>query len=266
MTADAAAARPERGSALASLVASGGRGALGTIVLPLLVVAAVAWTLTVRSGSGSMGMSAAAFVAAWIVMMAAMMLPAVAPVVALYALAARRKLVAAVPLFVGGYLLVWAASAVPAYAVARAVNDPLMQGKPWMQRVVGGTLVVAGVFQLSPLKAVCLRHCRSPLAFFMARSSSMRRGTAAFRAGAGHGVYCLGCCWALMAILVVLGGMQLAWALGLAAVITLEKLAPWGTAVMRATAAAGVGLGLAVLVSPGIVDHLISMPSMSMSM
>jgi predicted metal-binding membrane protein len=104
------------------------------------------------------------------------------------------------------------------------------------------------------------------LSFFMSRTSSMRAGSAALRAGVGHGLYCLGCCWALMAILVVLGGMQLAWALGLAAVITVEKLAPWGAPVARVVGAAGVGLGIAVLMSPTIVNHLISMPSMSMSM
>lgn len=259
------AARPATaGGVVSALAASGGRDALRKIVLPLLLVAAAAWTLTVRSGSDSMGMSATTFVVAWVVMMIAMMLPAVAPVVALYALAARRGLVAAIPFFVGGYLLVWAVSAAPAYAVARAVNDPLMQGEPWMQRIVGGTVLAAGVFQLTPLKAVCLSHCRSPLSFFMARTTSMRRGSTALRAGVGHGLYCLGCCWALMAILIVLGGMQLAWALGLAAVITLEKLAPWGAATTRIVAAAAVGLGFAVLISPGIVDHLISMPSMSM--
>ena len=258
-------AGPVTGTGVVSaLVAAGGRTALRRVVLPLLIVAAVAWVLTVRSGSGSMGMSAGAFVVAWTVMMVAMMLPAVAPVVGLYVLAARRGFVAAVPIFIGGYLLIWTASAVPAYAVARAVNDPLMQGRPWMQRIVGGTLLAAGLYQLTPLKAVCLRHCRSPLSFFMARTTSLRHGATAFRAGIGHGAYCLGCCWALMAILVVLGGMQLAWALGLAAVITLEKLAPWGAITMRVVAAGGVGLGAAVLVSPSIVDHLISMPSMSM--
>jgi predicted metal-binding membrane protein len=260
------AAAPSGGGAVALLVASGGRLALKTIVLPLLVVSAVAWAFTIRGGSGSMDMTAAAFVAAWVVMMVAMMLPAVAPVVGLYSLAARRKLVAAVPFFVGGYLLIWAVSAMPAYAIARAVDDPLMQGEVWVQRLVGGTLVVAGLFQLSPVKEMCLRHCRSPLAFFLARTSSMRTGRAALRAGLGHGLYCLGCCWALMAILAVLGGMQLGWALGLAAVITLEKLAPWGTAAARATAAAAVGLGVTVLVSPALVTHLIAMPSASMTM
>jgi predicted metal-binding membrane protein len=235
-------------------------------VLPVLVVAAAAWAFTVHMGSGSMGMSAATFVGSWIVMMAAMMLPAVAPVVALYATAARRGLVAALPVFVAGYLAVWALSAVPAYAVARAINDPLMQGRPWVARLAGGTLLAAAAYQLTPLKAVCLRHCRSPLSFFMARTTSLRGRRAAITAGAGHGLYCLGCCWALMAVLVVLGGMQLAWALALAIVITVEKQAPWGALFARVTAVAAAALGVALLVSPGLLSHLVSVPSMSMSM
>ena len=266
MAGQVSTAPPSGGGAVALLVASGGRVALKTIVLPLLVASAVAWAFTVRGGSGSMDMTAAGFVAAWVVMMVAMMLPAVAPVVALYSLAARRKLVASVPFFIGGYLFIWAVSAVPAYAIARAVDDPLMQGEGWVQRLVGGTLVFAGLFQLTPLKEMCLRHCRSPLSFFMAQTSGMGTRRAAMRAGVGHGLYCLGCCWALMAILAVLGGMQLAWALGLAAVITLEKLAPWGAAAARVTAAAALGLGIAVLVSPSLVTHLIAMPSASMTM
>jgi predicted metal-binding membrane protein len=242
-------------------------GSLSTrVVLPLLVVAAAAWTFTVHMGSGSTGMSAAAFVGSWVVMMVAMMLPAVAPVVALYATAARRGVVAAVPVFVAGYLAVWVVSAVPAYAVARAVNDPLMQGRPWVGRLAGATLLASAAYQLTPLKAVCLRHCRSPMSFFMARSKSLRGARAAVAAGAGHGVYCLGCCWALMAVLVVLGGMQLGWALALAAVITVEKLAPWGVAAGRVVAAAAAGLGVALLISPGLLPHLVAGPSMSMSM
>ena len=259
-----AAAAVPRQSVTSLLVEGNGRVALRTVVVPVLVVAAIAWTVTVRAGSGSMGMSLVAFVGSWVVMMVAMMLPAVAPVAGLYALAARKGLVAAVPFFLGGYLLVWAASAAPAYAVARAVNDPLMNGRPWMARVVGGTLVATAAFQLTPLKAVCLRHCRSPLTFFMARKGTLAQPTAALRAGARHGLYCLGCCWALMAVLVVLGGMQLAWALALAVVITLEKLAPWGEAVSRAVAAAALGLGAALLITPSLLNHLIAMPAMSM--
>jgi predicted metal-binding membrane protein len=249
--------------ALSTLVAEGGRAAITRILLPLLVLSGGAWVVTARSGSGSMGMGVTAFVSAWVVMMAAMMLPAVAPVVALYGVAARRRLVAAVPYFVSGYLLVWASSAVPAYAVARAVNAPLMHGEHWMQRIVGGTILAAGLFELTPLKAICLRHCRTPLSFFLGRSGSLRRAPAALRAGVSHGVYCLGCCWALMAVLVVLGGMQLAWAIALAVVITVEKLAPRAVVLVRASAAAAVALGAAILAMPTIVGHLISTPSMT---
>ena len=253
-------------SAVAFVVSDGGRQALTRVVLPVLAVAAAAWTITLRAGSGSMGMSGAAFVGSWVVMMVAMMLPAVAPVVALYASAARKGLVAAVPLFLAGYLAVWAASALPAYAVARAVDDPLSQGRPWVARLAGVTLMAAGVYQLTPLKAVCLRHCRSPLSFFLGRSTSLRGRRAALSAGAGHGAYCMGCCWALMAVLVVLGGMQLGWALALAVVITVEKLAPWGPAVARVVAFGALGLGVGLVVSPGLMHHLVSVPSMSMSM
>jgi len=141
-----------------------------------------------------------------------------------------------------------------------------MQGRPWVARLAGATLLAAAAYQLTPVKAMCLRHCRSPLSFFLARRTSLRSGRAAIAAGAGHGLYCLGCCWALMAVLIVLGGMQLLWALALAVVITLEKQAPWGTAVAQAVAAAAAGLGVALLAFPGLLPHLVSVPSMSMSM
>jgi predicted metal-binding membrane protein len=133
-----------------------------------------------------------------------------------------------------------------------------------MARLVGVTLLATAVFQLTPLKAVCLRHCRSPLTFFMARRGSLSRPGAAMRAGATHGLYCLGCCWALMAVLIVLGGMQLGWALALAAVITAEKLVPWGAPVSRAVAVVALGLGVSLIISPSLLNHLIAMPAMSM--
>ena len=238
--------------------AEGGRRLLLTAVLPLLAVAAVAWSLVVRASDGDV-MTAGGFVGAWAVMMVAMMLPAVAPVVGLYALAARRGVVAAVPYFVMGYLLVWSATGIPAYAMSRWVSEPLMDGKPWVARLTGGALLVAAGYQLTPLKATCLRRCRSPLSFFLTRSRSLSRPRAALAAGASHGVYCLGCCWAVMGVLAVLGGMQLGWALALAVVISLEKLAPWGLTVSRVTAAASAVLGVALLAEPSLLVHLIRM-------
>ena len=236
-------------------LADGGRRALLTVVLPLLALALGAWVLTARGEDMSLG--PAAFALAWLVMMAAMMLPAAAPVVALYALAARRGVVAAVPVFVAGYLCVWAVSSLPAYAVSRALEPSLMAGESWVARLVGGTLLGAAVYQLTPLKDACLRRCRSPLSFYLSRSGSLFDARRAFAAGAEHGLYCLGCCWALMAVLAVVGGMQLGWALALALVISAEKLLPGARLLVRFTAAAAAVLGVALLLFPSLLDQLV---------
>lgn len=248
---------PGRPPATVLWLADGGRRALVTVVLPLLAVAALAWLLT--AGTDEMMMGPASFLSAWTVMMVAMMLPAAAPVVALYALAARRGVVAAVPVFVAGYLSVWAATGVPAYLVSRAVSEPLMDGRAWVGRVVGATLLTAAAYQLTPLKDACLTRCRSPLSFYLTRTGSLSDPRRAFAAGAQHGLYCLGCCWALMAVLVVLGGMQLGWALALALALSAEKLLPGRHRVSRLIAAAGAGLGLLLLIAPSTLDHLIRM-------
>lgn len=112
-------------------------------------------------------MSLGAFVLAWAAMMAAMMLPAVLPVVRLYARAVAHGRAAPVPFFVAGYLGVWTAMALPGYLAWRALEMPLGEGHDWVGRLAGGTLIAAALWQLSPLKAVCLRHCRSPMGFFL---------------------------------------------------------------------------------------------------
>jgi predicted metal-binding membrane protein len=240
----------------AALLAQGGRRALTLAVLPALLVAALAWSVTARSDA--MGMpGAAAFVMAWLVMMVAMMLPAVAPVAGLYVVAARRGVVAAAPVFLSGYLVVWALTALPAYVLSGVVSEPLMDSRPWVARLVGATLVAAGVYQVSPLKRSCLRACRSPMSFFLTRRGSLSSPSVAFSAGVEHGLFCLGCCWALMAVLVVLGGMQLGWALALALIISAEKLLPGGEAVARATAGLCLSLGAALLFAPSLLVHLI---------
>ena len=250
----AAAAEPP--PALSLWLSHGGRRALLLVVLPLLAVAAVAWAVTARGDDMSMGLGP--FAAAWLIMMVAMMLPAAAPVVALYALAARRGAVAAVPVFVAGYLAVWAVTALPAYAVARAVDQPLMDGEAWVGRLVGAILLAAAAYQLTPLKDACLRRCRSPLSFFLSRTGSLADPRRALLAGGQHGVHCLGCCWALMAVLVAVGGMQLGWALVLALVITLEKLLPPARLLVRAVAAVAAVAGLALLLDPSLLVHLVS--------
>lgn len=235
----------------------GGRQALLVVALPLLALAAVAWTVTARADSMSMA-GDAAFVGSWLVMMAAMMLPAVAPVVALYALASKRHVVAALPVFLAGYAAVWALSAVPAYLVAQVVDEPLMDGEAWVARLAGGTLIAAAAYQLTPLKVACLNRCRSPLSVFLTQRGSLAQPRRAVLAGARHGVDCLGCCWALMAVLIVLGGMQLGWALAISLVLTAEKVLPRGPEIARVTALAAAALGLALLLEPSLLAHLIS--------
>jgi len=102
-----------------------------------------------------------------------------------------------------------------------------------------------------------LRHCRSPLSFFMRHGKHLDRPTGAFVAGARHGVYCVGCCWMLMALLVAFGAMQLAWMLGLAILILLEKISPFGEQLARVTGAALLVLGVVLLVHPDLVTHLV---------
>lgn len=237
--------------------ADGGRRALATVVLPTLAVAAGAWSVTAATAGASM-MTAGAFLASWLVMMAAMMLPAVAPVAALYSLAARRGSVVAAPFFLAGYAAVWAGSAMPAYLMAQKVSEPVMDGEAWAARLTGATLVAAALYQLTPLKAECLRRCRSPVSFFLARRGHLNRPSGAFAAGAEHGVHCLGCCWALMAVLVVLGGMQLGWALALALALSAEKLLPHGAQLVRLFAIVLGALGAALLVAPSLLVPLTS--------
>jgi predicted metal-binding membrane protein len=202
-------------------------------------------------------MSLVAFLIAWVAMMAAMMFPAVLPVVRIYSRAATMGRAAPTAVFVGGYIVLWAVVGIPAFFAWRSLNEPLMDGSPWAGRVAGGVAVAAGLYQLTPLKSVCLRHCRSPLSFFMRHGKHLDRPTGAFVAGVHHGVYCVGCCWMLMALLVAFGAMQLAWMLGLAILILLEKISPFGEQLARVTGAALLVLGVVLLVHPDVVTHLV---------
>jgi len=232
----------------------------------LLAIAGLGWWWSavsardMRSGmdmSGAMvGMSLAAFLVAWVAMMAAMMLPAVLPVVRLYARAAARATVAPVAVFVAGYGAVWSAMGLPAFFIWKRLDRPLADTTPTAGRIVGVVLVAAAVYQLSPLKTVCLRHCRSPLGFFMQHGKNLHRPTGAFAVGARHGLYCLGCCWMLMAVLVAFGSMQLAWMVGLALLILVEKVTPIGERVAVVAGVAFLALGMLLLVHPATVAGL----------
>jgi predicted metal-binding membrane protein len=195
---------------------------------------------------------AVVFVGVWTVMMAAMMLPAAAPMVLIFASAqARREHAGAVPtwLFIAGYLLVWSAVGAIVYLVVQiGLQASSHLGSPdrvtWVPLALGMTLVGAGLYQFTPLKQVCLRHCRSPLAFVALHWRDGLLG--AVRMGFWHGAYCLGCCWALFAVLVVAGIMSLAWMLLLTLVVFAEKVFPHGRRVSAAIGFALIAFGLIV--------------------
>lgn len=185
----------------------------------LALVAGLAWIATVGA-SNRMSVGAATFICAWTVMMAAMMLPSVAPLVLLYARGASRQ--AAVWLIVG-YLTVWAAAGVPAW-----LGGALMPAS-WSPFV----LALAGIYQFTPAKRSCLAKCRSPADFLM-----QHWGRSPLLLGLQHGLWCLGCCWALMAVLVLVGMMSMTWVVALAVLVALEKLAARGDLVARLAGAA----------------------------
>jgi predicted metal-binding membrane protein len=195
-----------------------------------------------------------AFVVAWAVMMAAMMFPAAAPMILLFRTVATQRRTsgrAFVPtwVFVVGYLLVWTAVGVLTWVVVQGLSDlagrlGAAERATWGPLALGAVLVVAGLYQLTPLKRVCLEHCRSPFAFIMQHWRDGYGG--ALRMGVVHGLYCLGCCWALFGVLVAAGVMSLAWMLVLTLVIFAEKVLPLGRRVSQAVGMVFLVLGLLV--------------------
>jgi predicted metal-binding membrane protein len=182
----------------------------------------------------------------WAVMMVAMMVPSASPMVLMYARIARsRKDVRAhgVWLFAVGYIVVWtifsAAATAGQFALQRAT---LLTGGLTATPLIGGIiLAAAGIYQLTPLKDACLGHCRSPMGFFM---TEWRDGAAgAFRMGLKHGAYCAGCCWMLMALLFVMGVMNLLWVAAISMLVLIEKATPFGRAIARASGVAMIAAG-----------------------
>jgi predicted metal-binding membrane protein len=188
----------------------------------------------------------------WTVMMIAMMIPSVTPVILLFAGVSRRRRVQGVPavpvsVFALGYLLAWtgfavlAAFAQSALRSAELLSPAMASQSPLLG---GGLLILAGVYQWLPVKGACLSQCQSPLGFF---STHWREGGGgALRMGFRHGIYCVGCCWALMALLFVAGVMNLLWVAAIAAFVLAEKLIPGGRGLSRVTGAVMIvwGIGL----------------------
>lgn len=230
----------------------------------LLVLAGAAWWLaagqmaTMSAAPGSDLGSAAWFVGVWVVMMAAMMLPSVAPTVALYAQMTRRRGMVQPVLFAAAYLLVWAAVGLVAYAVfevGRAAFGSYLAWNTGGRWLAAGLVAIAGVYELTPLKNVCLAKCRSPLGFLIGRWRDGPRG--AVEMGARHAAWCVGCCWALMTALFALGVMSLVWMAVVAAVIAAEKTLPWRRVVLWCAAAALLTIAVLMLVAPQSVPGLV---------
>ena len=229
---------------------------LGLIAL-LVLLAAVAWVITseqmdgMDAGPGTDPGALGFFVGVWVVMMAAMMFPSIAPMVMMHVRIqeGRRErgqagVAGATALFVGGYLLAWSAAGLIGYGIfqlGKAVTGDLFSWDDAGPYLAGGIVCGAAIYQLTPLKDVCLRHCRSPFAFLMQHWHAGRLGS--LRMGVVHGGWCIGCCWALMAALFALGVMSLGWMAFIAALIAVEKLLPWKTLANRGIAVLLLGPG-----------------------
>ncbi|GGW62777.1 DUF2182 domain-containing protein [Streptomyces griseoloalbus] len=221
----------------------------------IVLIAVPAWVLTLGQARdmgvepGTMGMALPLFLLLWVTMMAAMMLPSMAPVALTWVRgigrqsSGGRRTVRTVE-FVGGYLLVWTAFGLLAYG-ALAVTGGLVDGRPAAGRWIGAAaFLLAGLYQLGPLKNVCLRHCRDPMSQLV-RYAGFRPWARDLRVGVHHGGYCVGCCAGLTVVLVPLGVMNVAAMAGLALVIFLEKL--WSRGPLLSWAVGLVFLLLAVL-------------------
>ena len=242
---------------------------IGLIVV-LVALAAVAWAITgeqmdgMDAGPGTDPGTLGFFVGVWVVMMAAMMFPSIAPMVIMHVRIqeGRRErdeahVAGATALFVAGYLLAWAAAGLAGYAifeVGKAVTGDLFAWDNAGPYLAGGIVCMAAIYQLTPWKDVCLRHCRSPFAFLMQHWHAGRLGS--LRMGIVHGGWCIGCCWALMAALFALGVMSIGWMAFIAALIAIEKLLPWKSVANRGIAVLLLVLGLAIAFAPESVPGL----------
>jgi len=240
----------------------------------LLTLAASAWTLThlmgtpemragILTGAQPMGdmmpaglVGAALFLVTWIVMMAAMMLPSLVP----FTIGVGRLMRAGgagrsgTALLTLGYFAVWVATGAIAYLVWRGFEELSVRSSAAAARVGSAVLLGAAIYQLTPLKRVCLRHCRSPSLLLLQHGpQAVASRFGATRAGLAHGLYCLGCCWALMGVLLALGVMSIVWMGVVAAVIAVEKVTRYGEHISRGLGVLLAALAVLVLLDPAVL-------------
>jgi predicted metal-binding membrane protein len=226
----------------------------------LLAAALVAWIVTVQrmhgmdAGPGTDLGALGWFLGVWVTMTAAMMLPSAVPTVTFFAQVSRE---APTWIFVIGYFAAWTAYGLLAYGVFRAVS---VLGTDWLAwdrfgpYAAAGAIAAAGLYQLTPLKNLCLRRCRSPLQFIVHGWRDGRLG--ALSLGAVHGLYCVGCCGGLMVVLFALGVMSVFWMAVLAGVVLAEKVLPYGYRLSPVLALALLALAVWVAIAPGGVPGL----------
>jgi predicted metal-binding membrane protein len=228
------------------------------VLAGVVVVAVVGLSATLYTGdmlmmaslnAGGLFAYAVLLFVMWWTMMMAMMLPSAAPAILTYGTLSRKfseKFASAAPLavFVAGYVIIWTGFSVMAVALQLLLRDVIalsMMMAVTSAVIGGGLLVAAGLYQLSPLKAACLRNCQAPLMFLGRHWQSGHRG--ALRMGLLHGLYCLGCCWVLMGLLFYGGVMELRWIIGLALYVAAEKLIPTGNRLSQLTGLLLIGWG-----------------------
>lgn len=236
----------------------------------LMLLAAAGWVVVVWQGASmedhhgmhmggvdlTMGMAAPLFLAMWLAMMVGMMFPASAPMILAFSRSQARRRAQGKPfvptwLFVAPYLLLWLVFGVFGYLLAvlvDAVADDSMWASENLPRIAGGLLVVAGVYQLTPLKRVCLSRCRSPLSFMLSYWQDGRRGAVVM--GFRHGVFCVGCCWLLFLVLFPLGVMNIGAMVAVAALVFAEKVLPGGQRLAGLAAVVLIAYGLLAVAIP----------------
>ena len=251
-------ARDDLAEALAAM-----RGRLILVTL-LFGLGGLAWWVTavrmtgMDAGPGTDLGALGWFTGVWVVMMAAMMFPSLSPTVALYAKMTSERGPSRGLLFAAAYLIVWGAAGVLAYALFRIGRGLFADSLAWRaggQRFAAAVLFAAAIYELTPLKDVCLHKCRSPLGFLLGAWRDGPRG--ALEMGARHAAWCLGCCWALMAALFALGVMSLAWMALVAALIALEKTLPWRRVATWSTTLVLVVLAVGLLAAPHAIPGLV---------
>jgi len=260
----------------------GSRRALTTkqslaISVGVLGAAFLAWLVSVQrmqgmnAGPGTDLGALGWYVGVWVTMMAAMMLPAVLPVVLLFARVsgermARGQAAVRTPVFLAGYIAVWTAFGLVAYGIFRVIVDRHFMFLGWNEQgryVAAAAIGLAALYQLTPLKRVCLHHCRSPLALILGHWREGRLG--AVRMGVEHGGWCVGCCWGLMLALFAVGVMSIAWMVIIAALIFVEKVVPRGERLTPVLGVVLLGLAIWVAVAPGSVPWLVQPGAADMS-